>query len=63
MDALILLIPLSLLLGGAALAGFLWTMKSGQYEDLERAAHRILFDDDAPATVREPQPERERTER
>jgi cbb3-type cytochrome oxidase maturation protein len=63
MDALILLIPLSLLLGGAALAGFLWTMKSGQYEDLERAAHRILFDDDAPATAREPQPERERTER
>lgn len=48
MDALILLIPLSLLLAGGALAGFLWTMRSGQYEDLDAVAHRILFDDDAP---------------
>ncbi len=46
MDALILLIPLSLILGGIALAAFLWTMRSGQYEDLDAAAHRILFDDD-----------------
>jgi cbb3-type cytochrome oxidase maturation protein len=48
MDALILLIPLSLALGGAALAAFLWTMRSGQYDDLDAAAHRILFDDDHP---------------
>ncbi|WP_291298816.1 cbb3-type cytochrome oxidase assembly protein CcoS [Elioraea sp.] len=46
MDALILLIPLSLLLGGLALGAFLWTMRSGQYDDLDGAAHRILFDDD-----------------
>jgi cbb3-type cytochrome oxidase maturation protein len=46
MDALMLLIPLSLLLGGGALAAFLWTMRSGQYDDLDGAAHRILFDDD-----------------
>lgn len=48
MDALILLIPLSLILAGAALAAFLWTMRSGQYEDLDAVAYRILFDDDAP---------------
>jgi cbb3-type cytochrome oxidase maturation protein len=48
MDALILLIPLSLALGGAALAAFLWTMRSGQYDDLDAAAYRILFDDDTP---------------
>ncbi|MCU0985695.1 MAG: cbb3-type cytochrome oxidase assembly protein CcoS [Acetobacteraceae bacterium] len=48
MDALILLIPLSLALGGAALAAFLWTMRSGQYEDLDAAAYRILFDEDTP---------------
>lgn len=52
MDALILLIPLSLALGGAALAAFLWTMRSGQYDDLDAAAHRILFDDDTPRTPR-----------
>jgi cbb3-type cytochrome oxidase maturation protein len=46
MDALILLIPFSLALGGAALAAFLWTMRSGQYEDLDAAAYRILFDED-----------------
>lgn len=46
MDALILLIPLSLLLGGLALGAFLWTMRSGQYDDLDGAAHRILFDDE-----------------
>lgn len=59
MDALILLIPLSLLLGLGALAGFLWTMRSGQYEDLDRAAHRILFDDDRPTPRAPAREERE----
>jgi cbb3-type cytochrome oxidase maturation protein len=45
-DALTLLIPLSLALGLGALAAFLWTLRSGQYDDLDGAAHRILFDDD-----------------
>jgi cbb3-type cytochrome oxidase maturation protein len=47
MDVLIYLIPVSLFLGGLALGAFLWSMRSGQYEDLEGAAHRILFDDEA----------------
>jgi len=46
MDALLLLIPVALLLGGVGLAAFLWTMRNGQYEDLDGAAHRILLDDD-----------------
>ncbi|WP_439579746.1 cbb3-type cytochrome oxidase assembly protein CcoS [Elioraea sp.] len=46
MDALTLLIPLSLALGLGALAAFLWTLRSGQYDDLDGAAHRILFEDD-----------------
>ena len=29
-----------------ALIGFLWSVKSGQFDDLDGAAHRILFDDD-----------------
>jgi len=35
----------SLLLGLLGLLGFLWTMRSRQYEDLDGAAARILFDD------------------
>lgn len=46
MDQLIVLIPIALLLGLVGLAGFLWSMKSGQFDDLEGAAHRVLFDDD-----------------
>lgn len=46
MDALIYLIPAALLLGGLGLAGFLWALKSGQFDDLDGAANRILFDDD-----------------
>ena len=45
MGALIYLIPASLLLGGIGLAGFLWALRSRQYEDLDGAAARILFDD------------------
>ena len=46
MISLAYLIPISLLLGAAGLAAFLWSLKSGQYEDLDGAAERILFDDD-----------------
>jgi len=45
MDVLIYLIPIALGLGALGLFAFLWTMKSGQYEDLDGAAHRILIDD------------------
>lgn len=45
MDALVLLVPLALLLGLVGLAAFLWSLRSGQYEDLDGAASRILFDD------------------
>jgi len=45
MTILIYLIPVALFLGGLGLAGFLWALKSGQYDDLDGAANRILFDD------------------
>lgn len=45
-----MLIPVALILGGIGLAAFLWALKSGQFDDLDGAAHRILFeDDDGPA--------------
>lgn len=48
MDSLILLIPLALGLGLLGLAGFLWALRAGQYDDLDGAASRILFDDTQP---------------
>lgn len=46
MTALLYLIPAALLLGGIGLAAFLWASKSGQFDDLEGAANRILIDDE-----------------
>ncbi|WP_262690370.1 cbb3-type cytochrome oxidase assembly protein CcoS [Kordiimonas aestuarii] len=46
MDILIYLIPIALTLGLLGLVGFLWTMKNNQYDDLDGAAHRILFDEE-----------------
>lgn len=50
MSALIYLIPAALLLGLLGLGAFLWALKSGQFDDLDGAAHRILFEeeDEAP---------------
>ena len=45
MNVLVVLIPVSLLLGGAGLAAFIWTLKSKQYEDPAGEAARILLDD------------------
>jgi cbb3-type cytochrome oxidase maturation protein len=46
MDILYLLIPLSLVLVFVIAVLFWWSLKSGQYEDLEGPGHRILMDDD-----------------
>lgn len=48
MEILFLLIPLAIGLMAVAVVFFLWTVKSGQYDDLEGPAHRILMDDDDP---------------
>lgn len=40
------LIPIALALGAVGLGAFMWSLKSGQYEDLDGAAERILFEDD-----------------
>ena len=46
MDILYLLIPLSLVFAGVIAVGLIWAVKSGQFEDMEGPAHRILMDDD-----------------
>lgn len=45
MSVLIYLIPIALLLGFVGLVAFVWSLKSGQYEDLEGEANRILLDE------------------
>ena len=46
MEILVILVPLALMLGLAGLAAFLWSLRSGQYDDMEGAALRVLSDDD-----------------
>jgi cbb3-type cytochrome oxidase maturation protein len=48
------LIPVALGLGLAGLASFMWTMKHGQYDDLEGAAERILFEGDEGPLAQKP---------
>jgi cbb3-type cytochrome oxidase maturation protein len=45
-NVLVYLVPTALLLGLIGLAGFLWSLRSNQYDDMEGAALRILPDDD-----------------
>jgi len=46
MDIVILLIPIAIILAGLAIWAFFWSVNSGQFDDLESPAHRILYDDD-----------------
>ncbi len=52
MNGLAVLIPIALLLGLGGLAAFFWAVRSGQFDDLEGAALRILIElDEAPAAT------------
>ena len=46
MEIMIFLIPAAVLMGLIGLLAFFWSLRSGQYEDLKGAAHRILLDDE-----------------
>jgi cbb3-type cytochrome oxidase maturation protein len=46
MEVLVILVPLALGLGLVGLLGFLWSLKNGQYDDLEGAGWRAIADDD-----------------
>ena len=50
MEIIYLLVPLSLVLVGAIVWAFFWAVRSGQFDDLEGPAHRILMDDDSVKT-------------
>ena len=46
MEVMVILVPLALGLGLVGLLAFLWSLKSGQYDDLEGAAWRAIADDE-----------------
>jgi len=46
MNVLVYLVPMALALGLTGLAGFLWSLRDGQYDDLDGTALRMLDDDD-----------------
>lgn len=46
MTTLVYLIPIALFLGALGLGAFLWALRSGQYDDLDGAAVRVLLDDE-----------------
>jgi len=46
MSGLTFLIPIALAMGLIGLAAFFWAMRSGQYEDMDGAANRILIDEE-----------------
>jgi cbb3-type cytochrome oxidase maturation protein len=46
MNIIVFLAPAAIFMGAIGLAAFLWSLRSGQYEDLKGAAHRILIDED-----------------
>lgn len=52
MSNFLYLVPIALCLGAVGLAAFLWSLRSGQYEDLDGAAERVLDDEDRPLSGR-----------
>ena len=48
MDTIFVLLPLALLIASIAVGFFIWAAKTGQFDDLETPAVRILFDDEEP---------------
>lgn len=48
METIFVLLPLALLIAAIAVGLFIWAAKTGQFDDLETPAVRILFDDEEP---------------
>lgn len=55
MDIIYVLVPLSLVLLSIAIAIFFWAVRSGQFDDMDSPAHKILFDDDDPISPDAPE--------
>lgn len=58
MNGLLILIPIALGLGVLGLLAFTWALRSGQFDDLDGAAGRVLFDDEPQDAVGKERPKR-----
>lgn len=56
MTIILYLLAVSLTVAACGLGTFLWSLRTGQYDDLDGAANRILFDDDTPPNPTLPNP-------
>jgi cbb3-type cytochrome oxidase maturation protein len=61
MTILALLIPVSLCMGAIGLGAFFWSLRSGQFEDLDGDGQRILYDGDEPLPPRSDELPKEKT--
>jgi len=52
MEVLYLLVPLAMLIVALMVVIFFWAVRSGQFDDLEGPAHRIIMDDDRPEVTK-----------
>lgn len=52
METVFVLLPLALLIAAIAVGFFIWAAMSGQFDDLDTPAVRILFDDETPVSSR-----------
>ena len=52
METIFVLLPLALLIATIAVGFFIWAARSGQFDDLDTPAVRILFDDEEPPAAR-----------
>ncbi len=53
MEILYLLVPLAMLIVALMVVIFFWAVRSGQFDDLEGPAHRIIMDDDSPEITKQ----------
>lgn len=51
MISLYIVLPLAILIAGTAVAAFIWTVRSGQLDDVDSPPRRVLFDDEPPAAI------------
>lgn len=62
MNVIYFLIPLAIVLLAFGIAAFLWAVRNGQFDDLDREAHRILFDEDE-SQIAKGKPAEQKTEK
>ncbi len=63
MEVVYLLVPLAIILAGVVVWAFFWSVKSGQFDDLDGPAHRVLMDEDEVGAPAPPETEASPTAR